>query len=265
MLLHENLIRQYLQEANFHQPLVLHVLQSIDSTNQYLKNVPFSRGLTLCCAETQTHGRGRFQRTWFSPYAENIYCSFRWYFPSDMAALSTLSLIVSLAILKTLHNFKIADGIAIKWPNDLLWHDKKLCGILVESTQSSKAELQLIIGIGLNVNSQQPKQQDQHAPDRPWCSLYDITQQTHDRNALIAQLLIHLDQYITRFRAEGFEYFLPQWQAVDYLHHKQVRVLQGKQIIEGVAQGITAQGELLVLDQDHHTWKLVCGEASLSV
>lgn len=263
MLLHEPLIRQNLQNANFHQPITLHVLQSVGSTNQYLKDLPCSTGLALCCAETQTHGRGRFMRTWFSPYAENIYCSFRWYFPSNMAALSTLSLIVSLAVLQTLQSFDIAEGVAIKWPNDLLWQDKKLCGILIESSQSSQEEIQLIIGIGLNVNSQPQQHQNQQAPNRPWCSLYDITQRIHDRNALIAQLLIHLHQYITQFRAIGFESFLPQWQAVDYLHHKQVKVLHDKQLIEGVAQGITTQGELLVLDQHFHTWRLTCGEASL--
>ncbi len=264
MLLNEALIRQHLQTAGFHDPVGLHVLASVDSTNQYLKDLPPCPEITLCCAETQTQGRGRFQRAWFSPHAENIYCSIRWHFPSTTPALSTLSLIISLAVLRTLQNLQISEEIAIKWPNDLLWQDKKLCGILLESTQQTKHDLQIVVGIGLNVNSDPQQHQGNTVPNRPWCSLYEITQKTYDRNALIAQLLMNVHRYITQFKATGFVPFLPLWQAADYLYQKQITIVRANQTLQGLAQGITPVGELIVMDHAQHVHHFACGEASIA-
>jgi BirA family biotin operon repressor/biotin-[acetyl-CoA-carboxylase] ligase len=264
MLLNESLIFQHLLAGGFHDPVSLHVLASVDSTNQYLKDLPISPEITLCCAETQTKGRGRMQRAWFSPHAENIYCSIRWPFPSTTPALSTLSLIVSLAVLRALQTLQMATGIAIKWPNDLLWQDKKLCGILLESTQQTNNSLKIVVGIGLNVNSNSQQHTGNTAPNQPWCSLYDITQKIHDRNALIAQLLIHTHRYITQFKATGFAPFLPLWQAADYLYQKQITISHANQTFQGTAQGVTPQGELIVMDHKHHSHHFTCGEASVT-
>ena len=263
MLLDEHIIRQHLTQAGFHEQLALYVLDSIDSTNRYLKELTTREAIALCCAETQTQGRGRFQRTWFSPHAEKIYCSFRWHFPNPSNLLSTLSIVISLAILETLKSLNIAEGIQIKWPNDLLWQDKKLCGILLETIQHPTTGVYVIIGIGLNVNSDSLAHQSENAPLKPWCSLYDITQKTMDRNKLIAQLLGNTYQYITQFKSAGFPFFLSQWHASDCLDGKNVEILQGNQIIRGVAQGINAEGELLVLDQNHVLWQIASGEASV--
>ncbi len=288
MLLDKQSIQQSLNQAGFQERIELYVLESVDSTNRYVKDLPPSEELELCCAETQTQGRGRFQRNWFSPHAENIYCSIRWHFPNPSNMLSTLSLVISLAILETLQshfipsvarNFSNPENlsspapqdegrdnpnlISIKWPNDLLWQDKKLCGILLETFQHPTIGLSVIIGIGLNVNSDSKAHRSENAPLKPWCSLYDITQNTIDRNKLIAQLLIHIHRYITQFKKAGFAPFLSQWQASDCLQGKTVEILQGNQIIRGVAQGINTEGELLVLDQNHVLWQIASGEASV--
>lgn len=265
MLLDENLIHQHLQQAGFQGSVLVHVLESIDSTNRYLKDLPESSIPTLCCAETQTQGRGRFQRAWFSPRAENIYCSIRWQFPNNLAALSPLSLVISLALLQTIRYFGIGAEISIKWPNDLLWQGRKLSGILLETTHHNES-LSVIVGMGLNVNSDSSQYQaDEAAPSRPWCSLYDITHQTWDRNSLLAQLFIHAQRYIDLFQNHGFAPFLPLWKESDYLYGKNITILQANQSIEGVAQGITAQGELLVLDAEQHQWCIACGEATITL
>lgn len=263
MFLNENNLRQYLKQAGFQDKIELIVLDSVDSTNRYLKDLTTGENIVLCCAEMQTQGRGRFQRTWFSPKAENIYCSLRWHFPHPSNALATLSLVISLAILQTLKSLAIAQDISIKWPNDLLWQDKKLCGILVETMQHPVAGIYVIIGIGLNVNSDTHAHHSEQAPLKPWCSLYDMTQKTLDRNSLIAQLFIHIQRYITLFKTDGLAPFLPEWHAADYLQGKTVEILQGNHIIQGVAQGINAQGELLVVDQDQRQWDIASGEATL--
>lgn len=263
MRLDEAQLQEYLTLTAFHEKLEIIVLDTVDSTNRYLKDLSTQKEIVLCCAETQTQGRGRFQRTWFSPKADNIYCSIRWHFPKPNNALATLSLVIGLAILKTLNTMNIATDIHIKWPNDLLWQDKKLCGILIETMQHPITGINVIIGIGLNVNSDSQTHQSEHAPIKPWCSLYDITHKMHDRNHLIAQLLIHIEQYIARFQSQGFAAFRSEWQAVDHLYGKKVAILQGNREIQGVVQGINAQGELLIVDFNQEQWQIASGEASI--
>jgi BirA family biotin operon repressor/biotin-[acetyl-CoA-carboxylase] ligase len=263
MRLNEQLIRQFLQQEAFLEPLHWHIFDTIDSTNQYLKDLAPNTAIEICCAETQSAGRGRFQRAWFSPTNENIYCSLRWCFSPKFSDLSALSLVIGLAVFTMLKHLELAEDLAIKWPNDLLWRGKKLCGILLETVPIDTQNIAVVIGIGLNVNS---NSQDQRAtaPDRPWCSLYDMTQKVWDRNWLIAHLLVHIHQYITIFKNQGFSPFLQLWETADYLYGKTITVLVGNQSIQGVAQGISLQGELQVLDANQRRWSIAAGEATLA-
>lgn len=264
MHLDEHLIRSHLHTLDFSELVDCHVFPSIDSTNRYLKELPNSQApIVLCCAETQTQGRGRLQRVWYSPATENIYCSIRWNFPKNTTALSALSLVVSLAVLQSLQTLNIASGISIKWPNDLIWQDKKLCGILIETTQSDPQHLNIVVGIGLNVNSDPNAHITDQAPNKPWCSLYQITQQHLDRNWLIAHILMTTHRYLNIFKKEEFTPFLELWNKSDYLFGKQVQIDQTQEVIRGIAQGITAQGELVVLDEDQKQRRITCGEASI--
>lgn len=264
MQLDESAMRKYLQIVAFNESIDFHIFSSIDSTNRYLKDLPpTTSSIILCCAEMQTQGRGRMQRMWYSPPNDNIYCSFRWQFPKTLSGLSTLSLVVSLAVLHSLQTFPIADNIQIKWPNDIIWQDKKLCGILIETSTSDSHNLNLVVGIGLNVNSDPKTHTSTMTPTKPWCSLYQITQQHWDRNELIASLVQHTHHYVTMFKNEGFKSFLPLWQRSDYLYGKQVSIQQMNQKIEGIAQGISEQGELLILDHQRDLKKISCGEASI--
>lgn len=264
MHLDEQLIRSHLHSLKFSEPVDFHLFSSLDSTNRYLKDLSNSSyPITLCCADTQTQGRGRMQRAWYSPKAENIYCSMRWQFPKTTPTLSALSLVVSLAVLHSLQSLNIAQGITIKWPNDLMWQNKKLAGILIETTQFDSQQLNVVVGIGLNVNSDPKSHTSHQAPNRPWCSLYEITQRHLDRNELIAHLLVQTHLFLNKFKQKGFTPFIPRWPAVDYLLNKQIQIDQINQRIQGIAKGITAQGELVVLDTQQKRWKISCGEASV--
>jgi BirA family biotin operon repressor/biotin-[acetyl-CoA-carboxylase] ligase len=78
ILLDEQRMAEHLVVHNLATPFNLHLFTSIDSTNRFLKDLPVSNRLDVCCAEIQTQGRGRFGRQWHSPFGENIYCSSRW-------------------------------------------------------------------------------------------------------------------------------------------------------------------------------------------
>jgi len=122
--LDEHAIRSQLPH-NLNQVLDFYILTSVDSTSRFLKNQALKSGLTVCVAETQTNGRGRFARPWHSPLGENIYCSVAWRFEGALSKLSGLGLVVSLAVHAALQQ----DEVTIKWPNDLIWQNKKLAGI----------------------------------------------------------------------------------------------------------------------------------------
>lgn len=261
ILLDEIAIKQHLNTLAFKEIIDIHLFASIDSTNRFLKELPRSKSMDICCAETQTAGRGRFGRTWYSPFGENIYCSSRWHLDCDLSRLSGLSLVVSLAILAAINDLGIRESICVKWPNDILWQGKKLCGNLIEVNAESNSSADIIIGVGLNVNS---ITKAHPLPDKPWCSLYDVIGKYFDRNLLVAYLIHHLHHYLKKFFSQGFTAFLPQWQKVDYLYNKMITVSQPTGPLHGKAHGVNEMGQLLLVDEKGKTHYLSSGDTSLN-
>lgn len=259
ILLNEQQIRHYLQQIGFNKAIDIHVFSELDSTNRWLKEASLSANLAICCAEKQTQGRGRFNRQWLSPYAENIYFSARWPWHNGLSQLSGLSLVISLALLACLRDQDINELIEIKWPNDLLWKSKKLAGILIEVNPQSIP--QIIVGIGLNVNTDT---QQQPLTDKPWCSLYEMTGQQFDRNRLIAGLVARCEEYFKQFAIHGFSLFQSAWQQVDFLKGQFVSVDLHGNLLQGIASGVNHLGELLVRDKLDQLHALSAGEASLT-
>lgn len=262
IFLDEPLLTSALQKKGLSLPFNIQLFASVDSTNRYLKDKPASPSLDICCAEIQTQGRGRFGRYWHSPFGENIYCSSRWSLGCDLSRLSGLSLITSLAVLKTINDFNPSPDIQIKWPNDILWGNKKLCGSLIEIIAESNSHAQVIIGVGLNVNTDT---KNHPLPDKPWCSLYEISQQRYNRNDLIAQLIINLERYILRFLNTDLNEFTAEWSQHDYLAGKFVTVAQSLTTISGIARGISSTGLLIIEDEQGEIHYLSSGDTSLSL
>lgn len=257
--LSKQLIENQLQHR-LSQPFDLHLFASIDSTNAYLKSYVPNQGLTCCLAETQTAGRGRFQRYWHSPFGENIYCSVALQLESDLSRLSGLSLIVSLAIYEVLQSYT-SESIFIKWPNDLLWNHKKLAGVLIEMTAEGHGYVDLIIGMGININSITTPQKK---ITKPWCSLRDMTQKSFDRNLIVVALIEVLDSYLQQFLAKGFVAFQDKWNALDYLHQKKLTVSRPNGVISGKGCGVNDLGLLMIEDSAGITHAISSGEATIA-
>ena len=263
-LLNENSIRQHLQSHDFNPQLDFHLFASIDSTNKFLKLCPSTHSIHVALAELQTAGRGRFGREWYSPFGENIYCSSRWHFNGDLSRLSGLSLVVSLSIMAALEEIGLHENIHIKWPNDILWKNKKLCGNLIEVIAESNHAADIIIGIGINVNSNTNNHKDA-LPDKPWCSLHDITGELFDRNMIIANLLIHLNRFLAEFMQHGFSPFISKWQLVDYLKDQMITVSQPLGLLRGRANGVNEIGQLILIDAQKIIHCLSSGDTSLQI
>ncbi|MCH9689349.1 MAG: biotin--[acetyl-CoA-carboxylase] ligase [Gammaproteobacteria bacterium] len=238
----------------------LHLFASIDSTSRFLKNQPFTSSLTCCIAETQTAGRGRFRRHWHSPFGENIYCSLGLRIEGDPSRLSGLSLVVSLAMHAVFQQYT-QQAIDIKWPNDLLWNHQKLAGTLIEMTAEGNGGTDIIIGMGLNINS---ISSPQDCINRPWCSLKDITHQSFDRNQLIAELISALDEHLQVFIQQGFTPFIAAWNALDYLSNKTVTISQPNRSITGQGRGVNHAGYLMLEDDKGVTHVVSSGDTTLA-
>lgn len=125
-----------------------------ESTNTMLARSAkkFEHG-TCLAAHAQTSGRGQRGNHWESEPGKNLTFSVLLYPRAIVASRQfELSQIVSIALVKVLRSQLGTDDIHIKWPNDIYFHDKKICGILIENTISGSLITQSIVGIGLNVN-----------------------------------------------------------------------------------------------------------------
>ena len=131
-------------------------LDETDSTNRYL-TLLCDRELvseyTTVRADYQTAGKGQRGNTWESEKGKNLLFSLVLY-PTFLEAHRQflLSQLTSLAVKETLELW--TDDIRIKWPNDIYWKEKKICGMLIENELSAEGIARSIIGIGLNVNQE---------------------------------------------------------------------------------------------------------------
>ena len=132
-------------------------LDTIGSTNSFLKDLVSNSILenyTVVTAESQTNGRGQMGGIWVSEKGKNLIMSVfvslnEWRIRDTVY----LNFAVSLAVFKTLNELGLPK-LSIKWPNDILSDNKKICGILLENSINSEFLKSSVIGIGVNVNQE---------------------------------------------------------------------------------------------------------------
>lgn len=178
-------------------------LDCTESTNQYLSELCYHDGdkvapFTTVTAEYQTAGKGQRGNSWEAEAGKNLLFSFVLY-PTFLQAHHQfiLSQMVSLAIQEELSQW--CPDITIKWPNDIYWREKKVCGILIENELSGSHIARCICGVGLNVNQQLFRSS---APNP--VSLRQITGREHDRNRLLEGLLHRIAVYYQRLETEPY-------------------------------------------------------------
>lgn len=243
----------------------LEVLLTVDSTNRYVaEHAVNAPGTThVCVAEVQNAGRGRRGRSWVAPFGCGICMSMAWQFFEAPPTFSALSLAVGVAAVNALRRLGV-EGVGLKWPNDLLWQQRKLGGILIEMRGESAGPAQVIIGLGLNVRMPGPvrlllaEQQAALISD-----VHEIAREhTPSRNALVAILVEEITKMLLTFSERGFEPFLDDWRRLDTLADAPVRVTSGAETIFGRSRGVDLDGTLLV-DVDGQLRRFASGEVSL--
>ena len=215
----------------------------IDSTNNELLRAAGNGAsdLSVCLAETQSAGRGRRGRTWISPLGANVYFSLLKRFERGMDTLAGLSLVAGVALAQTLEDCG-AQGIGLKWPNDIVADGRKLAGILVEAGGEFLGPCFAVIGIGINLRLPDDADTGQPVADLARVSGVALA----SRNRVVARLLMRLVDALDRFAGEGFAAFAPAYALRDALAGKAVRVQSANGVREGIAEGVDARGALRV-------------------
>jgi BirA family biotin operon repressor/biotin-[acetyl-CoA-carboxylase] ligase len=240
----------------------LDLIDVCPSTNRHLIQQhalkPLKNG-TVCMAEMQTQGRGRLGKTWVSPYGQNLYISFLWNFKSGISALSGLSLACGVAVCHALQELGMQKH-GLKWPNDILWQGKKLGGILVEIQGESQGRYTAVIGIGLNyqMNSQVSDEIDQ-----PWVDVRRAYGADMGRNRLAGKVVEKVLLVLERYEERGLAPHVEPWNNFDCYQGEAVRIISGKTVEQGIANGISMEGELRLLKPSGETKLIMSGEVSL--
>ena len=212
-------------------------LDEIDSTNNYLKSgYRLLNNFTFVSADYQSHGKGRNDRTWTSNPGENLMFSFLIKDEMLLKQSSIISLVTAIEVAKVIESYDIK-SVSIKWPNDVLIGDKKVCGILAEAQLPDY----LVVGVGLNVN------QKEFPNDlrRPATSL--ALELKRDIN--VGELKEKLFPQIVGSLNKGnnnLDYFREH----NYLLNKRVRVLINNEIFIGEVVGIDDSFCLQILSHD---------------
>lgn len=240
--------------------LRLEVVDHCGSTNLELLKAAErgeASGLVLA-AELQTAGRGRLGRGWRSGLASALTFSLLWRFERPAAGLGGLSLAVGSALARALRGYGTQVG--LKWPNDLVWRERKLGGILIEIRGDALGPCAVVIGIGLNVRLS-PAMRREIA--QPVADLADAGAGGMSRSELLAGILREQARALDEFARHGFAASRDEWIA----HH----VHQGREVtligadgsrVNGVAAGIDDSGRLLV-DTREGRQAFLSGDVSL--
>ncbi len=228
-----------------HAPrFTLDVRDTVASTNAALleRAAAGAPGGTVLAAEWQSHGRGRLGRAWHAGVGEALTFSLLWRFTRGAGALAGLSLAVGVAIARAVTAAGVP-GVALKWPNDVLWRNGKLAGILTELAGDALGPTAAVIGIGLNVRLSQATRAriGQAAADLATAGA------APDRNGLLARLLIELGQTLHAFERDGFAPRRAEWQRLHALQGRRVTlVLPDGTRRTGSARGAAEDGAFLL-------------------
>lgn len=197
---------------------------------------------TLVVAGRQLAGRGRRGRIWESSPGTGIFMTLLLKPEIETGNAPMLTLVAALAVAKAIREVSGLDA-KIKWPNDIVVNGKKVCGILTEMSAQIDYVNHIIIGIGINVhNASFPEELADVAT-----SVYLESGNRIRRADLIEAVWEAFETYYEIFsQTQDLAHLVKEYDSQLANLGQQVKVLDPKESYEGVAQGITARGELIV-------------------
>ena len=234
--------------------------EEIDSTNTCAMRFG-AKGMehgTLVIAEQQSSGKGRRGRSWVSPAKDNIYMSLLLRPTFEVQKAPMLTLLMAYSVAEALEEEQIE--VQIKWPNDLILNKKKVCGILTEMSMKELKIDYVVIGIGINVNTEEFPQE----LERSATSFRIETGRKLSRSALIVRILQKFEFNYERFCTAGnLNPILDGYNRILVNVGKDVRILEPGNEYNAKAYGINSEGELMVEKEDGTSTAIFAGEVSV--
>jgi BirA family transcriptional regulator, biotin operon repressor / biotin---[acetyl-CoA-carboxylase] ligase len=241
----------------------LELLFEVDSTNTRLLGCapPPASNADVCISELQHAGRGRLGRRWIAPFGSGVAMSLGWTCSDVVRTLPALSLGVGVAVSKALKRAG-ADGISLKWPNDIWFKDRKLGGVLIELRGEAGGPAHVVIGVGVNVSLPPETRREIEASGAAAAAVTDACARPPSRNLVAGAILDELLSMLLQYERYGFAAFRDAWTALDGLNGRPAQVIVGQSEVLGIARGVDADGALL-LETPERVQRFVSGEASL--
>lgn len=242
--LNPTVIEKALKSCPFGHPIFFReMLTSTQELGKELARGGAAEG-TLVLAECQSDGRGRLGRRWFSPQGDGIYMSIILRPPTHLRDVQLLSLAVAVAISEAIEK---AYGLAVqvKWPNDILYGQKKLCGILGETSAVGERAVYAVIGIGINTDTR-PSLFPEEIRGQV-ASLRDILGYEVCREELTATVVNEIYRWTKEMLYEGKrEELLREYKQRCNTLGQEVIIETGQEILHGTAKDIDTDGALII-------------------
>lgn len=233
--------------------------EEIDSTNLRAKEWS-KEGATegsLVLAEKQNAGRGRMGKQWDSPKEEGIWMSLIVKPSMTIDKIPRLTVLAGLCMCKSIRQVTGLKA-QIKWPNDLVVNNKKVCGILCEMVKV-KNQLAVVVGIGVNVNSKKFPDDLPHAT-----SLYLEGKKLFNREEIIKSFLEHFEKSYFGYTEKGsLENIIEDYKHYCINLNKQVKIIESQQEFVGIVRDIDQEARLIVQKQDGSLVTILSGEVSI--
>ena len=226
----------------------LHTYDSIDSTSSQLKRMIESDesidNYTTVIASHQSGGRGQGSNRWSSNAGENLTFSFLLRPMINASEHFYLNMCISLGIKKALDRH--IDGVKIKWPNDIYVDDRKLCGILIESTIMGSKISRSIIGVGINIEQKEWEDWVPNPTSMALCGADAV-----DKDTLLNDVIKNIHHYILQLQNGEQDKISATYH--DVMYRKDTPALYSDAYGEytGVIQGVDNEGRLMIKREEN--------------
>lgn len=236
----------------------IHHLQTIDSTNEYLKRIgDKSTDGTVVISEEQTRGKGRMGRTWQSNSGEGIWMSLLLKPNIIPFKAPFITLVAGVSVVTALRKLNVPAQ--IKWPNDIILNDKKICGILTELSAEIERVNYVIVGMGMNVKNMYFSGELEHKATSLYKEGYVL-----QRVDIVDKILYEFEKnYIDYIENDNKEHVLNLFRQYSNIINKEIYLIKNDKRELVTCIDINDSGNLIIKDKDNNIREIMSGEVSI--
>lgn len=237
--------------------------EELDSTNHWLlaNTAEFTLNGAVVVAGHQTHGRGRYDRTWFDNVGQSLLFSVFLQLQKSSPAPGFLSMLPAIALTRTLHQHDPDALVTLKWPNDVLIDGCKVAGVLAETVTGNGSNA-VVVGVGINMSGL-PVGLADSALVSP-TSIYLATSWRPGREILLASILNEWEPLFDLFLDDERSELRAAWEEFGPKPGTLLSRTEAGETIEGKFMGLGDNGQLVLKTSDGDTREVYSGDVSFA-